>query len=367
MGLTTSGLGMAATVNLDSVYRVVAKSGVAYYYAWKGKGAPRLHAEPGSAAFVEELAAALATRRTGDRSKMLGLTDLWLASDAWTKPRGQGGMADSTKKNWKPFVKAIQTDFGTLRILQFDRATVIRPIIKRWLDKRWKDHPRQADMAKQVLSAMLSFAVDQDLLAANPCIGMKNRYSSDRADRIWTPEDMARLASAAPPQIMLAARLAALTGLRRGDLLRLSWNHIGKLAIDLPSTSKTGSGALIPLYAELRALLKEIPKVSPIVLTNSDGLPWKSGFGSSWNKALIAAKMQDDDLHYHDFRGTAATHMHLARWTNPEIAEALAWDEDSVDRIIRRYVTRDALLRDMIRRMDRNDRRTKLEKSAEKS
>ena len=51
MGLTTSGLGMAATVNLDSVYRVVAKSGVAYYYAWKGKGAPRLHAEPGSAAF----------------------------------------------------------------------------------------------------------------------------------------------------------------------------------------------------------------------------------------------------------------------------------------------------------------------------
>lgn len=44
----------------------------------------------------------------------------------------------------------------------------------------------------------------------------------------------------------------------------------------------------------------------------------------------------------------------------------LAWDKDSVDRIIRRHVKRDALLRDMIRRMDRNDRRTKLEKSAGK-
>jgi len=40
-----------------------------------------------------------------------------------------------------------------------------------------------------------------------------------------------------------------------------------------PSSSKTGSGALIPLYGELKALLKEIPKVSPIVLTNSDDHP----------------------------------------------------------------------------------------------
>lgn len=327
---------------------------------------PRLHAEPGSAAFVEELAAALATRKTGDKTKMLGLTQAWLASDAWVKPRDKGGMADSTKKNWKPFVKAIQSHFGPLRIVQFERTTVIRPKIKKWLDN-WKDHPRQADMAKQVLSAMLTFAVDEDLLASNPCIGMKNRYSSNRADRIWSPEDMEKLAKGAPAHVMRAARLAALTGLRRGDLLRLSWNHIGKLAIDLPSTSKTGSCALVPLYGELKALLKEIPKVSTIVLTNSDGLPWKTGFGSSWNKALIAAKMQNDDLHYHDFRGTAATRMHLAGWNNREIAEALAWDEESVERIIRRYVKRDALLRDMIRRMDENDRRTDSEKSAEKT
>ncbi len=366
MGSKAAGLGVAATVNLDSVYRVVAKSGAVYYYAWKGKGAPRLHAEPGSAAFVEELAAALATRKTGDKTKMLGLSQAWLASDAWEKPRDKGGMADSTKKNWKPFVKAIQNHFGPLRIVQFERTTVIRPKIKKWLDN-WKDHPRQADMAKQVLSAMLTFAVDEDLLATNPCIGMKNRYSNNRADRIWTPEDLAQLARTAPPQIMFAARLAALTGLRRGDLLRLSWNHIGKLAIDLPSTGKTGAGALVPLYGELKALLAEIPKVSTIVLTNSDGLPWKTGFGSSWNKALIAAKLQGADLHYHDFRGTAATRMHLAGWNNREIAEALAWDEESVDRIIRRYVTRNALLRDMIRRMDENGPRTETEKSAEKN
>lgn len=358
---------MAAKVKLDSVYRVVAKSGAVYLYAWKGKGAPRLHAEPGSAAFVEELAAALATRKTGDKSKMLSLTHMWFASDAWTKPREKGGMADSTKKNWKPFVKAIQNHFGPLRIVQFDRATTIRPHIKRWLDKNWSDHPRQADMAKQVLSALLTYAVDNDLLTSNPCIGMKNRYSNNRADRIWTPDHLAALAAKAPAQVMFAARLAALTGLRQGDLLRLSWGHVGELAMDLPSTSKTGKGALIPIYGELSALLKEIPKVSTIVLTNADGRPWKTGFGSSWNKALIAAKLNGADLHFHDFRGTAATRMYLAGLSNREIAEATAWDEESVDRIIRRYVTRDALLRDRIAKLDQNARRTETEKSAEKS
>lgn len=367
MGSEAEVLDVAAKVKLDSVYRVVAKSGVQYFYAWKGKGAPRLRSEPGSAAFVEELAAALATRTTGDKTKMLGLTHAWFSSIAWTAPSARGGMADSTKKNWKPFVKAIQNDFGPLRIAQFERTTTIRPVIKRWLDRRWKDHPRQADMAKQVLSAMLSYAVEEDLLATNPCVGMKNRYSSDRADRIWTPEDLEKLAKRAPEHVVLAARLASLTGMRRGDLLRLSWNHVGELAIDLPSTSKTGSGALIPMYAELKALLAEIPKVSPIVLTNSDKRPWKSGFGSSWNKALISAGMQGDNLHYHDFRGAAATRMHLAGWTNREIADALSWEEESVDRIIRRYVKRDALLRDMIRRMDENAPGTVLEKSAEKS
>lgn len=367
MGSAAAGLGMAATVNLDSVYRVVSKKGVAYYYAWKGKGAPRLRAEPGSAEFVEELAAALASRKTGDRTRISGLCALWRSSDAWALPREKGGMADSTKKNWRPFLDAIQIHFGPLRIVQFDRTTTIRPRIKQWLDKNWKAHPRQADMAKQVLSALMTFAVDQDLISANPCIGLKNRYHNNRADRIWTPADMARLEAAAAPHVFLAARLASLTGLRRGDLLRLSWGHVTDLAIDLPSTGKTGKAALIPVYAELKALLAQIPKVSPIVLTTSEKRPWRNGFGSSWTKAMTDAGLKDADLHFNDFRGTAATRMYLGGLTQREIAEALAWDEESVDRIIRRYVTRDALLRDRIRRLDRNTAGTESEKSAEKS
>jgi hypothetical protein len=44
-----------AMVNLKTVYKVTSPAGRTYYYAWKGKGAPRLPGEPGSPEFLEAL------------------------------------------------------------------------------------------------------------------------------------------------------------------------------------------------------------------------------------------------------------------------------------------------------------------------
>jgi integrase len=106
----------------------------------------------------------------------------------------------------------------------------------------------------------------------------------------------------------------------------------------------------VPLYAELKAHLATITRRAPLVLTNSDGQPWKTVFTSSWNKALKRAKITG--LHFHDLRGTAATRMYLAGLKLREIAETLGWSEDKVERLIERYVSRDELLRDRIRRLD---------------
>jgi integrase len=265
-------------------------------------------------------------------------------------------MALSTRRNWAPWLDRIQEHFGPLRIAAFDRPA-IKPAIKKWR-ARWRDQPRAFDYAKQVLSAMLSFAVDEGDLDANPCLGMRNAYSVDRSEIIWTPADLALLEKHASPPVWRAARLAALTGLRAGDLLRLPWSRIDALAIEV----KTGKGrgrrtALIPLYPELADFLAGLPKVGPIVLVNGDGVPWKSGFTSSWAKTLDRAGLTG--LHFHDLRGTAATRMFLGDLSEREIAEIMGWSEDQVARLIARYVKRDELLRDRIRRMtkaaDRGD------------
>ena len=62
--------------------------------------------------------------------------------------------------------------------------------------------------------------------------------------------------------------------------------------------------------------------------------------------------MADADLHFHDLRGTAATKFYIAGLRIRVIAEMLAWSEDQVERIIRRYVGRAAATRAAIRQLN---------------
>ncbi|MHB8286162.1 MAG: tyrosine-type recombinase/integrase [Caulobacteraceae bacterium] len=329
-------------VDLKTVYKVTSK-GRTYYYAWKGKGAPRLLSDPGSADFIDELQAALASRKIGDQTKVSGLCAHYRASDEYK------GLADTTKRNWTRWLDRIQTHFGLLSIRQFDRPQ-IRLDIRRWRDK-FKDTPRSADYGLQVLSRLMSFAVAEGLIASNPVTGIPHIYRVDRSELIWTDDDLARVFEKASPELVWAGKLAAYTGLRLSDLLKLSWSHVQPLAIEM-RTAKSGGRrtALIPLYGDLATLLKEIPKRATTVLTNTRGQPWRSGFSDSWRDACARAEI--GDLHFHDLRGTAATRMFVAGLTVREIAEILAWSEDRVERLIDRYVKRDELLLDRIRRLD---------------
>lgn len=163
---------------------------------------------------------------------------------------------------------------------------------------------------------------------------------------------MDKLAEHASKEVLTAARLAALTGLRQSDLLKLSWSHIGANAIELRTGKSRGrKAALVPMTNEIRQLLNAIPRRSTVVLTNSKGKPWR-GFGSSWNDLMKESGLDKRGLHFHDLRGTAATNFFRAGFTIREIAETLAWSEEKVERLIDRYVKRDEILRDRIRRLD---------------
>ena len=81
-------------------------------------------------------------------------------------------------------------------------------------------------------------------------------------------------------------------------------------------------------------------------------MPWR-GFGSSWDKTVKKAGLSDQKPHFHDLRGTAATNFYKAAdLTTREIAEIMGWSPEKVERIIDRYVKRDEIMRDRIRRLD---------------
>jgi integrase len=347
------------SINLKGIAKVAAKRHT-YYYAWRG--GPRLRGEPGSAEFVASYNEAIEERRTPEKNKFRSVVTLYKASNDFK------ALAETTKRNWGRMLDEVSDYFGDLRIAQFDRPEKIRPVIRRWRNK-WADKPRTADYAMQVLSRVLSHAVELGKIAGNPCEGIKQLYAGDRREIIWTAADIAHLNTGSteakkpcpcPIEIAHAVDLAATTGLRLSDLLRLSWAHVGEDAITVTTgKSKHRREAIIPLYDDLRGVLASIPKRATTILTNSRCRPWTAnGFGTAFNRAKIAAGMTERDLHFHDLRGTAATNFYVAGLSERVIAEIMGWEEEYVAKIIRRYVGRSAATRAIIAQLNRAKART---------
>jgi integrase len=329
-------------IELRGIAKATAK-GKVYYYAWRG--GPRLRGEPGSPEFMASYNEAVEDRRAPDTARFRGVVATYKASVEYRE------LADNTKRKWAPALDRIADYFGDLRIAQFDRPEKIRPAIRRWRNQ-WADKLRTADLHLQVLSRVLSYAVDPlGKIAGNPCEGIKRLYSSDRSEIIWTVSDIDQIkAAACPVEVIHAVELAAHTGLRRGDLLRLCWSQVGNDAITITTgKSRHRCEVCIPLYDDLRAVLARIPKRSPRILTNSSHRPWgDESFGSAFSRAKHAAGMAERDLHFHDLRGTAATRFYTANLPVRVIAEILGWTEESIEKIIRRYVGRSAATRALI-------------------
>jgi integrase len=335
-------------INLKGVAKVTAK-GRTYWYACRG--GPRLRGEPGSPEFVASYNEAHAALRAPDATRFRSLVVQYRAEKLCT-------LAASTQRKWSPWLDRIDEYFGGLSIAQFNRTERIRPFIINWR-KQWLKTPRTADYGLQVLSAVLAYAVDPlGRIAGNPCEGIKQLYTSNRSEIIWTDADIAQIKKTCGPEIAYAVDLATHTGLRLGDLLRLSWTHVGDDAIVIAtSKSRHRREAVVPLYAALREVLGRIPRHATTILTNTRERPWTmNGFTSAFNRAKHTAELSDRDLHFHDMRGTAATRFYAAGLSGDEVADLMGWEREHVTRILNRYVSRAETTRKIIRKLNNADR-----------
>ncbi|KJC42254.1 tyrosine-type recombinase/integrase [Bradyrhizobium sp. LTSP857] len=334
-------------IELKGIAKVKAK-GRTYWYAWRG--GPRLRGEPGSPEFIASYNEAIEQRRTPDKSRFRFVIVDYKASGDYKK------LAESARAQWSKWLDRISDHFGELRTAHFDRPEKIRLDILRWRNQ-WASTPRTADYALQVLSRVLAHGVGVGKIARNPCEGIKYLYKNNRSEIIWTETDITHIRKTCSAEIAHAIDLAGYTGLRLGDLVRVSWSHVGEHAIVLATgKSRRRREAIVPLYDALKDILARIPKRATTILTSSRRRPWTvDGFGSSFNKAKIDAGMQDRDLNFNDLRGTAATKFYIAGFDEREIAETIAWEEESVKKIIRRYVDRTAAIKARIRKLEAKD------------
>jgi integrase len=157
------------------------------------------------------------------------------------------------------------------------------------------------------LARILSWALKRGLIDLNPCAEGGKLYSGSRVDKVWSDEQVVQFLKVTTPQMALAMRLAINTGQRQGDLRRLPWSAYDGTTIKIRQR-KTGVPVPVPVSDELKAALDAAPRVSPIMLVNTDGKPWsESGFQSAWGKATARAGVEG--LTFHDLRGTAVVHL----------------------------------------------------------
>lgn len=320
-----------------------------YVYAWRGgpqiarfEGTPRPK-------LTRELLKAAAdqwqTRQLTTDETIAGLIRDYRASPEWKR------LSDNTKPTWRLWLDRIESEFGKAPIPAFDDRRM-RSDILTWRD-RWQSQPRSADMAIQVLSRLLSWAVDRTKLNVNLCAGISQLYENDRSDIIWEAPHFAAFNAAASIEVVEAVALAACTGLRRGDLVKLPWSAVGDHAIIWKTGKSRGRAVIIiPILPETRKLLDSIrqrhasemaakrrDRFKPLpdtILSNSRWRPWTaSGFGGRFNDAKQVSGIE---VNLHDLRGTFATRCMIAGLTDQEIADILGWTTKEVALIRVKYV-----------------------------
>lgn len=378
------------------------------WYAWRGKGAPKIWEWTGptkdagraaaiaaAAEIAVKYAVAHAPRSSqADTRTVAGVLDAWEASDEFR------AVSDSTKAERRRLLKDIRESVIGKLPTKLLAAHGAPKTIKAWrAQEANKRGNRAADYRVQVLSAALNWGRGEGLVLANPTAMLKPLHFSDRSEIIWTASDLENHAKAArkagdpddylPPET-LALMGACYSGLSRQDLVALTWSQVKahaltgsrlKAARHARTVGKKPKPLVIPRTPELNAVLaicsaraieweKKDGAKRLHVFLNSRGKPWTpDGLTTQVNKARNVGGPPDQQgrptpivdangrpKHLHDARGTFITTMKadMPNLTNADLAKMTGWSEDGVERIVDLYVDHDRVALAWLDRLKRH-------------
>jgi integrase len=223
---------------------------------------------------------------------------------------------------------------GTVRIRRLDRHLIRRELEALEDGAGPKGEPLGASTRRRYLAtlrAMLAWAVDEDIIAANPAAGAARKGKDAEPPgrvRYLTDEERRRLLAAcgSNPRLYALVRLALLTGMRQGELLGLGWSRVD-LARGMASLARAKAGP--------RAVALSLSDAAVDVLRDLHSrrvLGWDRVFAAlpraqakfprvAWEKAVAEAGLTD--FRFHDLRHCFASALLTAGGSLPELAAAI--------------------------------------------
>jgi integrase len=299
-----------------------------------GSLGPPLRGEPGTPEFIASYNEAVAQKVAPPTGVLLALLLRFQESGEFLY-----GISERTRRDYVKQIKRMERAFGDFPIKALDDPKS-RTVFLDWRDELAHSSLRQADSAYQTLARILSWALKRGLITTNPCAEGGKLYHGTRVDKIWSDDEVARFLETAPPHIRLAMMLAINTGQRQGDLLKLTWSAYDGRIIRVRQR-KTGAYVPVPVSDELRSVLDATPRLSPVIVINTEGKPWsESGFQGAWGKA--AARAGITGRTFHDLRGTAVVTLARAGCNEVEIYSITGHKPGDVQAILTaHYLPRD--------------------------
>lgn len=198
-----------------------------------------------------------------------------------------GELSQTTHDDYLRCIASLRPVWSHMRI-----ADVDPPALDAWQEARGKLSRRRCNLERTVLSECFKLAIVKGAAKSNPVLHIKPFQERPR-DRYVTDAEFMAVFDQADAIVQAAMVLAAITGLRQGDILRLRRADFGAEGLTV-RTRKTGQPMLFAWTEGLkRAVLLATGArdfIPMVLLSTQDGTPYtSSGFRSNWHKAREAA------------------------------------------------------------------------------
>lgn len=266
-------------------------------------------------------------------------------------PGGFRRLAPSTAKQWDRHLSEIVDRFGTMPLVALSSLKARKTFIS-WRDER-ASTPRTADYKMTVLKRLMSWGKSNAFIETNPVEKVENIYKVNRADQIVSSAELTAILGFVTENQRPLIKLASETGIRRGDAVRLRWDHVAGNYIQFETRKSRGRARVtIPLTSSSREVLEPLKRQrdeviadgrvpSPYVFVGNKGLPFQENtITQTWGRACAELGITK---HFHDLRGTAITRFAKANLSDDQIADIVGWERHRVEHIRKAYVDADAI------------------------
>lgn len=183
----------------------------------------------------------------------------------------------------------------------------------RYKQKRKEEGRSEVTINRELafLKNMFNVAIQWGKATENPVKKVEMYREDNSRTRFLSEDEEARLLAEGKPHLYRVVVTAIHTGLRRSELLSLSWNNINfehRLVTVEAAYSKHGEARSVPMSLRLTQTLEPI-RISALnapVFLNNEGKPYRD-ITTSFNSAVRRAGIQD--FTFHDLRHTFASRL----------------------------------------------------------